>query len=737
MKKLKYFLIIVLSLLVGIIVYNKPKTNIVHIIQYKDELTNEKIVEAISAMAEAYYNHKDFIRYDEGVITSSETKLPYNPISYGKIPEYANADNYLYFNEIGFIYNLFNMTFKDASNKAYKMGNKDIKDITFDGFVSGLTCASLQPDINYCLNHITGVFKEKAAEEKTSITEQFNNIFAAGDIIIYKESSKNTYSAVLILDKAADGLVIGINSNGIYKDTYKKIKDTLMSETSTVSYDYYILNPLAELKTNYSITSDATNRIKYKNLVINKTISPKETHNVLLNDTITYKIVLNNKSTSKIEGIKITDTIPTGTTFVSATDGDSKLNWNLSLDANKEKEIIIKVKVKNDKTLIGKELAFNNTTVGDIKINGYSLKVNKSLPAESTKKTINDLVSKNINSNIIHTIYNSLDSKNVTYKDKTVESIISDYFQKEELTEGIHSSNCIVANSEYYVTSCITDPDKSKYTLKSTFASGFTPVIIKELTGGYNTIIPSDNRIYRPQLANFQAGDVLIVSGMLSPVAYVATGDNSFVYEKDGKVAKLSANEVKYMIDSLPYYKLYFTLRPTQLGTPVAVSSSFVSKPNQLKYTKDDKSINLVGGVVKLTYDTGYTENVELSKYKDVEISGYSTEELGKKDIYLTIGKTKLLLPIEIVGSGSGELEPPTEDDPPQHEITLPGEEGKEGGTGEGKDGSGTGEVHIDYESTDNPDTGITSILFLLLVLILGYFGFRTLVKKKRITFKI
>ena len=166
---------------------------------------------------------------------------------------------------------------------------------------------------------------------------------------------------------------------------------------------------------NYTCTSQTStfdqkdsslSRITYKGIQIEKTVDVFNGSVVEPGDTLTYTISITNNSDSEYNNISLVESIPTD--LVVAENGSSILNWNVdTIPASTTYRKNYRVKVKNDKSLIGKKI-ISKGTVANIPSStvtntiGYNLNTTEKTAIESA---YNDLKNTYSGINLIDKIY--------------------------------------------------------------------------------------------------------------------------------------------------------------------------------------------------------------------------------------------------------------------------------------------------------------------------------------------
>lgn len=306
---------------------------------------------------------------------------------------------------------------------------------------------------------------------KTSNTDKV----MVGSTIVYTISVKNTSefksdgTTMPVYDDIPQGLNVlqnTISDNGTYKDgtiTWN-IKIPSGGETKSVQASMIATGD----------TNMITNNVRSKVLgttpgttviVLNseKSAEPADGSKVRVGDTITYKVKVTNPSKRTAKDITVTDTVPSGTTFVSASDNgintNNSLTWKIdSIESNESKEVSFVVKVNDINTII-KDIK-NTAKVEGIPTNTVTHTVNKS-KIESTKKV--DKTTAEIDDTLTYTFTvkntGAADTK-VDFKDVLPDSL------KDITVEGLNNVN-VEGNTVTFTSDTIQPSKTISFTIKA------------------------------------------------------------------------------------------------------------------------------------------------------------------------------------------------------------------------------------------------------------------------------
>lgn len=81
---------------------------------------------------------------------------------------------------------------------------------------------------------------------------------------------------------------------------------------------------------------------------------------------------------------------------------------------------------------------------------------------------------------------------------------------------------------------------------------------------------------------------------------------------------------------------------------------AIIAYPTQRTYTENTDSLNMAGGIIKVTYSDGTTENVDMTS-SEVAPIGFDNTKLGTENITVYYGGKSSSYTVDIVSSGSGD----------------------------------------------------------------------------------
>ena len=197
--------------------------------------------------------------------------------------------------------------------------------------------------------------------------EQFLHCYGGGSY------TRNESNPALSYDSNASETTAGqidyISADSIFTDTSHK-RYLFKATSSDTVRNFCLLRPFAR---GLTPTEETLGRMKIAGLSMEKVSSVFENTSVKTGDVITYKITLKNTNSAEVSGVELTDTIPGGTEFVSASDGvtvsGDTVSWSGSVPGKSTVTVTIDVKVTAAEpgTLIKSEKTFvNGVKLGNI-----------------------------------------------------------------------------------------------------------------------------------------------------------------------------------------------------------------------------------------------------------------------------------------------------------------------------------------------------------------------------------
>ena len=585
--------------------------------------TKEEALNAVKAVARAYYHRGKNIQYASLTLTYKGIPGPVSQ-SFHQAPEYATSQNKMYLDCTSFTYLVYEQAFKNKETGAgYKLGNYGAQDGSFVMKQIQIANKETPRDKYNYVPEVAAFFVRdlgnKSKDEIMKIRDEFKNKLQPGDIIVYVPGKKNAKGefveggighSMLYLD---DDYVINVSQhtnrytaiNYQWSDTYDEkgnktregkkstenpkgavgyvslSKNVLFATKSEINkYLFYsyeqsstnsiyrlsILRPIDEITktgSKYVISNDTVNRMKYRELVINKTSSINPNQDVNLGDSITYTIELANKSDKDdYNGIKVTDIIPTNTTYVSLTGGgtknNNKLSWTINLKKGESKKISYTVKVTNDKNLLGKIVNCNQTTVNGIKINAINIKIKKTFTKDvqsRIKEIVNNKKGTMVSDNIASVVYKELSKNNIFFDNVSVDTILEKLFV-------VKKQAFIPSNTDYNKKKYANGGVLGKYdtfTLNYDANNKYSQMLVSNMYGGLFATgkltepDKKDSRIIKIFNDDLKIGDVLVVyDDDYKKDSYMRGEKNYYLYIGDGNFATVnSKKQVEILTDKV------------------------------------------------------------------------------------------------------------------------------------------------------------------------------------------
>lgn len=244
-------------------------------------------------------------------------------------------------------------------------------------------------------------FSDLSSEEIEKKKQEFRECLQPGDIIVYRKKANKSGHAMLyvgndkmIHSSGADYSPSGEKreKNGTY--LYESVEEKLLTPGSArylmTQYCYTILRPLNAFTG--EIPDDTVSRIgKMRGIVAEKLSYPTYGQSVNLGQEITFTFHIENHSEGD-KTLKITDTVPKYTEYVSGAEGagKNKLEWNVTVPAGETVEISYKVKVKEDKSLLGFKIQ-SESTIESVALNCREIVIGSALTGDEQKALVSAL----------------------------------------------------------------------------------------------------------------------------------------------------------------------------------------------------------------------------------------------------------------------------------------------------------------------------------------------------------
>ncbi len=387
------------------------------------------------------------------------------------------------------------------------------------GYTSTKALMESRSEVKAFSHKLTG---EETDKDKKDLEKKYLKTLQKGDLVVYRSSGGGH---VMLYVGDDEGLPKGhdiIHSTG---DSWENYEDIGTIQTMSVSelFDenndrryvfngkkvwFGIIRPFNMYdKYDQPLPENSVNRINnLYGITAEKLCSVPYGGTVGLGEEITYSFSIKNAN-DKAKTLSVTDTVPTNTTFVSATNNgandNGNLSWNVEVPANGTAEVSYTVKVNNDVTLIGKSIYSDTALICGVKFTCQKVYIGNTLNA-TQMQTIKTNVT-----TVKTTALRGVDAVNNIYAGLNAvafEGTVTDVFN------AVVSQDALNSNGRYY-----------KMIAPSLYAGN-----IVTSTGLYDGERP---RIILPHY--LMTGDVVVlrdfdtlVSGQPTDKMYIFDGDN-------------------------------------------------------------------------------------------------------------------------------------------------------------------------------------------------------------------
>ena len=494
------------------------------------------------------------------------------------------------------------------------------------------------------------------AEERAAIVELISSQIRVGDVLTYRHgtassTSGHTYiyvgnSTFLHRPGAGSYTVVADNPALSYDNSASEQTgrittvdfDTIFTNTSHTRYifkattsdtvkSFSILRPLAR---DLTPTQETLGRMTIAGLEMEKLSSVYENTSVCPGDIITYSVKLENGTSSAIDNIALTDTLPEGTEFVSGSDGVSVNGRNI--------------------TWSGKLLATRNTTVS------YDVKVTATTPGAlilSNATYVNGVKL----GNITHSVSTYSDMHRLLLTDKAQEYIAgeNEFDSNVAMVRALYSDALGISLDEYASPEAMLDDliDSANYTCRTD--TELSKMIVPHLFGGMSIraghyTIPDNERTRLVSKEELAVGDIIVADWSGGNIVYVYAGGTTLLSYENGKAKVLTIGDNIYGKDadnilvSLYAYDRYAVLRPSMANKTPTVSITEIevtTPPEKLAYNHGEK-FDPSGMVVTAIMSNGNT----------MEVTGYtiSPENLsyGTTSVTVSFDEVSTMLNITV-----------------------------------------------------------------------------------------
>lgn len=386
---------------------------------------------------------------------------------------------------------------------------------------------------------------------------------------------------------------------------------------------------------NYEITDVTKQRIKYSAIDIEKTVDVYNSSVVNLGDTLEYKIRITNNSDNSYDDFDVVEQIPEYVEVIDSNNGTikgNKITWKIANMASKQiREIKYKVKVKENRQYLGKEIVSTGTVAG-IPSATVKNQISKNLTQEEKSSLQNELqkiINENSKSNysgkaLVSAIYNKAYGLNLNLDSLDITDLIQVINETEDKNYDINSYH---------------DEDGDNYYNRPTVYLNNNNLFSKMVVSNYYNALrtrPNGNvyqrywenlrskTISRSDRAdninkeNFQTGDILIYKNTQTPTeeqTYPAEdGTYYFIYVDEANKITIDNNEVFGFIgiDNNGNLK-YVTQDFIDMRSLIAKDYSVVLRPSMtfditpmklnVEYSTTEKTINNVKVTIKSNED--------------------------------------------------------------------------------------------------------------------------------------
>lgn len=496
-----------------------------------------KAIEAVVVTAEAFYQRKAFLQYDDFSMVADVPNLTNirraDRLKYG--PEDASSQFTWYTNCASWTYDVY-----------YQAWGQDIV---------AWTTESLQQARDMQVWNYT-VTRQETVEEKEEIFAEFESLLQPGDIICCRHKGSGGHALLYIGgDEKKNILHSAAPSGGNYD--YAKNEDR-MEPKGSVDYravsnfmdggdNYYffdeswwgIIRPSLRYE-DAAPTQEALNRIdNMQGIVAEKQTTATVGHTVKAGDeiTITFQIKNTNKSEKTVE---IVDTLPAALSYVSgdATVEGNVLKWNVTIPGSTTKKVTYTIKV-TDAVNAGDKIE-SNSTIGGVRVNSRPIYVGNNLSTDAQKK-----LAAEINKVTAATVYGT--------------DLAEQIYAAAGITISLDSAADIVNGSYKAYNDTKTHfaiDTESKYfnMIAPTMYGGYYVVTEKSIWNGYRTKTPQVNQL--------MIGDIVICIEGNKMATYMVTDGVKVICLDEGKVGVLSMLDSKNALTSTIGHDKFVIIRP-------------------------------------------------------------------------------------------------------------------------------------------------------------------------------
>ncbi len=410
----------------------------------------------------------------------------------------------------------------------------------------------------------------KNPEEQKAILKELLSKLEVGDVIVYRKPSSG--HALIYVgggkilhcmntesyshdgnnpENAADW----ISSSSIgFESTYNLFENPFASRYLFSYVSFAILRPMNR---GLTATEQTEARMTIPSLSIEKLVDVNMYSAVFTGDELTYTVTLKNNGRFDLDGIQLSERIPNGTEFVSASEGISHSNgaisWSGSVKAGETVTLSFKVRVTA--TEAGTLIESNEGKVNGLELN----KITNTLSGISREK-LDELSDIGYTAAESRTEYaDPILMINAIYKELIGNDILSYATTAEALSD-------------------IIDVEGLKYNQNCAAKD----IVIENLSGGYlikGKNPHNNNRIRAVRIEYLTVGDVIIAEhvnkdSVTVHTAYVYLGESDFlaITTTEGKASLVKCNEpdikkIQNILTSLYSYDKYAIIRPSMANS--------------------------------------------------------------------------------------------------------------------------------------------------------------------------
>lgn len=386
-------------------------------------------------------------------------------------------------------------------------------------------------------------------------------------------------------------------------------------------------------------TEETLNRMGIAGLTMEKTSSVYENAAVYTGDIITYTISVCNTTAENKTGVTLADAVPSGTEFVSGSDGvemsDGVITWKGDIPAGKTVNLRYSVRVTDERP--GAVIINNRTTVGGVLLGDIRHTVSGFDKAMSLtiSKTAKEFIEEN------KTFDSSLDMVNELYQ-KTLGLKI---FDEETVTDVLNEVTDAHENTSRK------DTELSKILVPNLFGGCDLSISAGRVTDKNAARLLSEGEL---SVGDIIVGDIFPAGvwkgNFVGDICYVYIGNSTLMTIEDGKVKNLTIGLDIYGEDAdnilvrICNYNRFAVLRPSMIYPECKTLYTDVSDTawyyDAVKYTKENGLIDRAYAntfapdevitrqdLVKALYRLEGKPETEFVKFDDV--LGYITNQIG------------------------------------------------------------------------------------------------------------